>query len=69
MNKVNFYITLASITLVMCMVGCNHKEEETTTSGTITIVGDDSFSHIIEAQLQTFKAQYKDVHITPVYQP
>lgn len=69
MNKVNFYITLASITLVMCMVGCNHKEEETTTSGTITIVGDDSFSHIIEAQLQTFKAQYKDVHITPVYKP
>ena len=51
------------------MIGCNHKEEETTTSGTITIVGDDSFSHIIEDQLQTFKAQYKDVHITPVYQP
>lgn len=67
MNKNKLFILMSFIAALL--FSCNSKQEETTTSGNITIASDESFSPIIDTQLQTFKSQYKDVIIKPVYKP
>lgn len=58
-----------SIIVWIGLIACGDKNQETTTSGNITIVSDESFAPIIDTQLQTFKAQYKDVKIKSLYKP
>ena len=66
MTKYFHYSLLIACSLLW---SCQTQTQETTTSGHITIVADESFSPIIDTQLQTFKSQYKDVFIRPVYMP
>lgn len=66
MTKYFHYSLLIACSLLW---SCQTQTQETTTSGHITIVADESFSPIIDSQLQTFKSQYKDVFIRPVYMP
>jgi phosphate transport system substrate-binding protein len=63
------YLNFSLIAASILLWSCQPNSDETTTSGHITIVADESFSPIVDTQLQTFKAQYKDVYIRPVYMP
>lgn len=64
MNKLIIYTCCA-----LCFVACRRKSEpqktiETRTSGTTTIVVDESFSRILDTQIAVFKSDYPDVKIT-----
>lgn len=64
------YIAL-SIVLLLLFSGCGNKpkpgEDDTLTSGTITIAVDETFRPIAEEELQVFHALTPDATVHPVY--
>ena len=64
------YIAL-SVVLLLLFSGCGNKpkpgEDDTLTSGTITIAVDETFRPIAEEELQVFHALTPDATVHPVY--
>lgn len=64
------YIALLAASLLL-LSGCGNKpkpgEDDTLTSGTITIAVDETFRPIIEEELQVFHALTPDATVHPIY--
>ena len=62
---------LASLIVAIAFCSCGNKNKnartDTYASGKATIMSDESFSPIIDEELQVFHATYPDAEITPVY--
>ena len=62
---------LALLVISMGIISCGKKNKDARTdtyaSGKATIMSDESFSPIINEELQVFHATYPDAEITPVY--
>lgn len=77
MNKVfNKYIMviIASVFCIVAIITCNTDpnaglKRETPTRGTIKISIDKSLQMLLDTELYTFQAIYKNAHITPQYKP
>ncbi len=73
-SKWSIVLVISSV-LIVLMIGirCSNPKgnviSETPTSGNIKIVADASFQPIVDAQIATFTALYKNAHVTPVYVP
>ena len=66
-----YNLSIFSVILLLTLVSCgkNSKNARTDTyaSGKATIMSDESFSPIINEELQVFHATYPNAEITPVY--
>lgn len=71
-NKLK-YIAFVCLLAASGLIGaCQHgagKEQDTPTSGTITITADESFKPVIEAEVQVFESIYPTAHIQVKYLP
>lgn len=70
MKKLTSYIiglTLSSVLLASCNEKPKNGRTDTYSSGTISFVSDESFSPLIEEQIQAFEGTYPKAHVTPVY--
>lgn len=68
-NRFNIFVGL---TLVLgLLLSCNNKPKngrtDTYSSGSISFASDDSFSPIIEEQLDIFGSMYPEAHVKPIY--
>lgn len=71
MNK-NLFNTIVGLTLVLCLTAsCNRKPKngrtDTYSSGTIKFVSDESFSPIIEEEIEVFQHIYPNAKLIPQY--
>lgn len=66
-----FTAILASLVIIASISSCGNKSKnartDTYASGKATIMSDESFSPIINEELQVFHATYPDAEITPIY--
>lgn len=67
-------LTLTAFLLVVSVITCNYDpnagaKQETPTRGTIKIAVDQSMQMLLDTELYTFQAIYKNAHITPEYLP
>ena len=66
-----FTAILASLVIIASISSCSNKSKnartDTYASGKATIMSDESFSPIINEELQVFHATYPDAEITPIY--
>ena len=66
-----FTAILASLVIIASISSCGNKSKnartDTYASGKATIMSDESFSPIIDEELQVFHATYPDAEITPIY--
>lgn len=72
MKRNSFNITIVGLSLILGLLSCNNKPKkndrtDTINSGTIQIVADESFSPIINEEIEVFQSQYKDAKIKPLY--
>lgn len=73
-SKWSIVLVISSVLIVLVIgIRCSNPKgnviSETPTSGNIKIVADASFQPIVDAQIATFTALYKNAHVTPVYVP
>ena len=71
MNR-NLFYNIVGLTLLLGLVGsCADKPKggrtDTYSSGAISFASDESFSPIIDEQIQVFESIYKDAKVTPLY--
>lgn len=64
-------ISLALVLLVLLFGACRRKDKkntvkETRTSGTTKLLVDESFSRILDAQIEVFKSDYPDAKVTTI---
>jgi phosphate transport system substrate-binding protein len=62
-------VTFMLLFVIQCSNPKGPSMTETPTRGNIRIVADASFQPIVDAEISTFTALYKNAHITPVYLP
>src|SRR5574344_2966489 len=71
MNKSIFYSIVGLILSSYVLISCNEKHKgnrtDTYSSGAISFASDESFSPIIDEQIQVFESIYKDAKVTPLY--
>ncbi len=60
---------LVLVLVVQCGRNKSAESTETTTRGTIHVLSDASFRPIVEAELYTFTALYKNAHVTATFMP
>ena len=71
MNR-NLFYNIVGLTLLLGFIGsCADKPKggrtDTYSSGAISFASDESFSPIIDEQIQVFESIYKDAKVTPLY--
>ena len=70
MNRLTSHLIIAILALLV-IAACGQKSKDARTdtyaSGKISIMCDESFSPIIEEELQVFHATYPDAEVTPIY--
>ena len=69
MKNIKLYI---SILMVVLLTSCNSgpkKPVTTSTSGTITLMCDNSFENIMQQEIDVFEFQYPKAHILARYLP
>ncbi len=71
MRKYEFIVLTAAMAfLCLSLSSCKYgKKENSSTSGTTTIVCDNTFENIMEQEIRVFEYQYPDAHILPYYVP
>lgn len=71
MRKKLFYNLVGLILLSGLLVNCADKPKngrtDTYSSGAITFASDESFSPIIDEEIQVFESIYRDAKLTPIY--
>lgn len=71
MRKKLFYNLVGLILLSELLVNCADKPKngrtDTYSSGAITFASDESFSPIIDEEIQVFESIYRDAKLTPIY--
>ena len=70
--KNSLFYSLVGFTLLIGIVGsCADKPKggrtDTYSSGAISFASDESFSPIIDEQIQVFESIYRDAKVTPIY--
>ncbi|MCI6160491.1 MAG: substrate-binding domain-containing protein [Prevotellaceae bacterium] len=67
----NLFYSLVGFTLLFGLLSCESKSKsgrtDTYSSGAISFASDESFSPIIDEQIQVFEATYPKAHLTPIY--
>lgn len=71
MRKRTFYnlvgLTLLSVMLATCADKPKSGRTDTYSSGAISFASDESFSPIIDEEVQVFESIYRDAKLTPIY--
>ena len=71
MKKELFYGIVGLTLLLGVVYACVDKPKsgrtDTYSSGAISFASDESFSPIIDEQIQVFESIYRDAHLTPIY--
>lgn len=71
MKKELFYGIVGLTLLLWVVYACVDKPKsgrtDTYSSGAISFASDESFSPIIDEQIQVFESIYRDAHLTPIY--
>lgn len=73
MNKISSYILVGLTIAAGLLTSCNNNKKsndgrnDTASSGTVSFVSDESFSPIIEEELQAFEATYPQAKLIPHY--
>jgi phosphate transport system substrate-binding protein len=73
MKRLSSYILVGFILTASLLASCNNNKKsndgrtDTATSGTIGFVSDESFSPLVEEELQAFEASYPQAKLKPTY--
>ncbi|EHO75075.1 hypothetical protein HMPREF9140_00118 [Prevotella micans F0438] len=72
MNKTTFYLTVGLMLSLTFLYSCGKRKAkdgrtDTPTSGTIKFASDESFSPIIEEEIQTYQYRFPHTHLLPIY--
>ncbi len=72
MKRSTFYISVGLILSITFLFSCGKRKAkdgrtDTPTSGTIKFASDESFSPIIEEELQVYQYRFPQTHLLPVY--
>lgn len=67
--SVRTFLTIACIAAISTLSGCMkyEKKPNSSTTGTMTMVCDDTFRNIIEQEIDVFEYQYPDAHVLARY--
>lgn len=67
----NLFYSIVGLSITFGLLSCESKPKsdrtDTYSSGFITFAADESFSPIIQEQMDVFHADYPDAHVTPIY--
>ena len=67
----NLFYSIVGLSLIFGLSSCGDKPKngrtDTYSSGSISFAADESFSPILDEELEVFHSIYKDAHVTPIY--
>lgn len=64
-KKISAYILI--LTIVLGFTACEHKKKNTSSSGVVSVICDESFENILNQEIEVFEYTYPNAHIIPYY--